>query len=349
MPPARGALGTAAGAAAGDALPAVGARRARGAVSRRAARAARARRRGASRHHRDLDRAAPRRSRRRAPSQVPPVDAPNVAGARLLGLTEPAPGAPPTSARRCARTSRAAGSRRSTCSTPVRRARSATPRGSSRRARAGKLATLVVQGVLATPLAQAADIVLAGRLLGREGCLLHQRPRPAAGGLARHPAAREGARGRRHPAASGAGLRAPASVCDRRPTSAPTSPRRSAPSRASPGSTPIAFARPSTARHWLQASNPMERQKWDHMFNDLPPVKFADTIERRPVGKVIPVVGGSSRRVRLEPAEPEPSRCLTTSRSSPRSWPGSCRSSRPACCRSCRAISRSSRASRSTS
>ena len=30
--------------------------------------------------------------------------------------------------------------------------------------------------------------------------------------------------------------------------------------------------------------------KWDHMFNDLPPVKFADTIERRPVGKVIPLV-----------------------------------------------------------
>ena len=34
----------------------------------------------------------------------------------------------------------------------------------------------------------------------------------------------------------------------------------------------------------------MERLKWDHMFNDLPPVKFADTLERRPVGKVIPLV-----------------------------------------------------------
>ena len=29
----------------------------------------------------------------------------------------------------------------------------------------------------------------------------------------------------------------------------------------------------SSARHWLQASNPSERWKWDFMFQDLPPVK----------------------------------------------------------------------------
>ena len=37
----------------------------------------------------------------------------------------------------------------------------------------------------------------------------------------------------------------------------------------------LAFARPITARHWLQASNPSERWKWDFMFQDLPPVKGA--------------------------------------------------------------------------
>ena len=37
----------------------------------------------------------------------------------------------------------------------------------------------------------------------------------------------------------------------------------------------LAFARPVTAKHWLQASNPSERWKWDFMFQDLPPVKFA--------------------------------------------------------------------------
>ena len=43
------------------------------------------------------------------------------------------------------------------------------------------------------------------------------------------------------------------------------------------GLTDLAFARPVPARHWLQASNPSERWKWDFMFQDLPPVKFAGT------------------------------------------------------------------------
>lgn len=38
--------------------------------------------------------------------------------------------------------------------------------------------------------------------------------------------------------------------------------------------TRLAFARPMSARHWLQASNPSERWKWDFLFQDLPPVKF---------------------------------------------------------------------------
>src|SRR6185503_8636485 len=33
------------------------------------------------------------------------------------------------------------------------------------------------------------------------------------------------------------------------------------------------FNRPVSAEHWLRASNPMERWKWDTMFQDLPPVK----------------------------------------------------------------------------
>jgi NADH-quinone oxidoreductase subunit G len=40
------------------------------------------------------------------------------------------------------------------------------------------------------------------------------------------------------------------------------------------GVTSLAFARPVSARNWLQASNPSERWKWDFMFQDLPPVKF---------------------------------------------------------------------------
>jgi NADH-quinone oxidoreductase subunit G len=35
----------------------------------------------------------------------------------------------------------------------------------------------------------------------------------------------------------------------------------------------MSFARPVAARTWLQASNPSERWKWDFLFQDLPPVK----------------------------------------------------------------------------
>jgi NADH-quinone oxidoreductase subunit G len=37
--------------------------------------------------------------------------------------------------------------------------------------------------------------------------------------------------------------------------------------------TALRFNRPVPARHWLQASNPSERWTWDFMFQDLPPVK----------------------------------------------------------------------------
>ena len=35
----------------------------------------------------------------------------------------------------------------------------------------------------------------------------------------------------------------------------------------------LVFARPVSARNWLEASNPSERWKWDFMYQDLPPVK----------------------------------------------------------------------------
>ena len=37
--------------------------------------------------------------------------------------------------------------------------------------------------------------------------------------------------------------------------------------------TETVFNHPVSAEHWLKASNPMERWKWDTMFQDLPPVK----------------------------------------------------------------------------
>jgi NADH-quinone oxidoreductase subunit G len=43
-----------------------------------------------------------------------------------------------------------------------------------------------------------------------------------------------------------------------------------------------AFRQPVTIRHWLQASNPSEREKWDALFKDLPPVKFAGSPDGKP-------------------------------------------------------------------
>ena len=58
-----------------------------------------------------------------------------------------------------------------------------------------------------------------------------------------------------------------------------------------PGITALTFARPMSARHWLQASNPSERWKWDFMFQDLPPVKGAGRCRSRTnaAGDVIPL------------------------------------------------------------
>ncbi len=53
----------------------------------------------------------------------------------------------------------------------------------------------------------------------------------------------------------------------------------------------IAFNRPMAAKHWLQASNPSERWKWDFMFQDLPPVKghSVQTEQGFVEGRVIPL------------------------------------------------------------
>ena len=72
----------------------------------------------------------------------------------------------------------------------------------------------------------------------------------------------------------GVALGAPLTLRVERRTSAPTSPPRCRTTSATRGSRSLAFARPVSAQHWLQASNPSERWKWDFMFQDLPPVKF---------------------------------------------------------------------------
>ncbi len=140
----------------------------------------------------------------------------------------------------------------------------------------GRLPLLIVQGVLMTALARAADIVLPGASwVEKDGAFVNNQGRlqAASRAIALPAGALEdwqifvnvgGALGTTLTYSSSAAVRADLAA-------ALTGNERYA------GLANLSFARPVTARHWLQASNPSERWKWDVMFQDLPPVKFSGT------------------------------------------------------------------------
>jgi len=149
--------------------------------------------------------------------------------------------------------------------------------------RSGKLPLLIVQGVLMSDLARAADVVLPGAsALEKEGAFVNQQGRlqGASRALAAPGDAQEDwqifvnlamALGSTLDYATTAHVRADVA-------------RALSGNATYAGLANLAFARPVGARHWLQASNPSERWKWDVMFQDLPPVKF----EGRPDPASIP-------------------------------------------------------------
>jgi NADH-quinone oxidoreductase subunit G len=135
----------------------------------------------------------------------------------------------------------------------------------------GSLPLLIVQGVLLTPLAEAADFVLPGAAyVEKDAIYTNQTGLVQAASRAAAPPgdARDDWQilvnvGR------ALGLTLPYESSDD---------VRRAIAAAGPG-TPYAnadqlmFHRAVPARNWLQASNPSERWKWDFMYQDLPPVK----------------------------------------------------------------------------
>jgi NADH-quinone oxidoreductase subunit G len=206
--------------------------------------------------------------------KVPAVDAPNINGARALGLVASAPQddvkGPELSALRAA----------------VEAGKVSAlyvfepgPDGSlgdtkwilDARA-AGKLPLLIVQGVLMTELARAADFVLPGAsYVEKEASYTNDQGRLQGTARAMAPPgdAMEdwqivvnvaNALGVELPFASSADLRKKiaAAFAD-------------APGLA--GISAVRFAQPMPAKNWLDGSNPSERWKWDFMFQDLPPVK----------------------------------------------------------------------------
>jgi len=135
----------------------------------------------------------------------------------------------------------------------------------------GKLPLLVVQGVLMTELAAAADFVLPGAAYVEKDAIYTNdqgRVQAAARAIAPPGDARDdwfilvnvaGALGLTLPYGSSDDVRRALAAA--------------MPGTAYANADQIAFARPVSARNWLQASNPSERWKWDFMFQDLPPVK----------------------------------------------------------------------------
>ena len=220
--------------------------------------------------------------------RIPVVDAPNVNGARDLGLPVGAGnnGDPDLSAVRQAIESG---------QVPALYVFDPGPAGSmgdvswivSAR-QSGKLSLLVYQGVLMTELAAAADIVLPGSAwVEKDGTYTNDQGRvqPAAKVFSSPGDAMDDrdifmrvaeALGQPMPWKSSADVRA-----------AIAAQLKDNPSYAALDS--ISFARPVTARHWLQASNPSERWKWDFMFQEVNTQKWDGLNAALPQLNIIPL------------------------------------------------------------
>ena len=205
--------------------------------------------------------------------KVPPVDAPNVRGARDLGFPVNATAAGDadlTSFRAEVEAGRV----------PALYVFDPGPDGSIgdvswviAAKKSGRLPLLIVQGVLLTELAKAADVVLPGASwIEKDATYVNQdgRLQASARAMSSPGEAQEDWK-----ILTDVGLALGAAVAYQ--SSAEVRAELAGAMSANPtyaSVTTIAFARPVSARTWMQASNPSERWKWDFMFQDLPPVKF---------------------------------------------------------------------------
>jgi NADH-quinone oxidoreductase subunit G len=206
--------------------------------------------------------------------KVPAVDAPNVNGARAFGLAEGAVGDEQPEPNLAALKAAVAASQ-----VDVLYVFDPGPDGSLGDVRwilearaAGRLQLLVVQGVLLTELARAADFVLPGAsYVEKEASYTNDQGRLQ--GVARAiPAPGDAMEDWQILVNLSAAFGMPfeyTSAAHVRADMAAQYPN----AKGLEGITTLAFTRPVAARHWLQSSNPSERWKWDFMFQDLPPVK----------------------------------------------------------------------------
>jgi predicted molibdopterin-dependent oxidoreductase YjgC len=136
----------------------------------------------------------------------------------------------------------------------------------------GRLPLLIVQGILMTDLARAADFILPGAsYVEKEASYTNDQGRLQ--GTARAiPAPGEAMEDWRILVELGVALGVSFDYPSVAHIRADIAARFSAVA-ALEGITTMAFGRRQAGRDWLQSSNPSERWKWDFMFQDLPPVK----------------------------------------------------------------------------
>jgi NADH-quinone oxidoreductase subunit G len=205
---------------------------------------------------------------------VPPVDAPNVNGARDLGFPVNATSDGQADLRGL-RADVEAGR------VPLLYVFDPGPAGSIgdiawliEAKKTGKLPFLIVQGVLLTDLAKVADVVLPGASwVEKDASYVNKDGRLQASSKAMTPPgdARDDWK-----ILSDVGLALGAAAAAY-PSSAEIRAEIARALADNPRYADLAtltFKRPVSARTWMQASNPSERWKWDFMFQDLPPVKF---------------------------------------------------------------------------
>jgi NADH-quinone oxidoreductase subunit G len=153
---------------------------------------------------------------------------------------------------------------------------------------AGKIGTLIVQGVLKTTLAEAADIVLPGcAFVEKDVTFTNMTGHVQSSSRVITPpgdAAEDWQILSKVAVALGGTLAETSASAIRQSIATALS--------AVPGYAALAdmaFARPVSAREYLQSSNPSERGKWDTMFQDLPPVKFGEEFGPLERADVIPL------------------------------------------------------------
>jgi NADH-quinone oxidoreductase subunit G len=205
---------------------------------------------------------------------VPAVDAPNVNGARIFGFAPGDAGSPVGQADVSALRDGVASGQVSALVVL-----DPGPEGSLGDVswiidarRRGALGLLIVQGVLLTELAQAADFVLPGAsYVEKEASYSNEHGRLQGTSRAIAPPG-EAMEDWEVLVALAAALGVKVEYASAQAVRADIAARFGAvPSLE--GIATLAFAKPVSAKHWLQASNPSERWKWDFMYQDLPPVK----------------------------------------------------------------------------